>query len=272
MSRPLRVGLSTCPNDTFLFHGLLAGEVDPRGLALEFMLGDVQQLNELLEAGELDVGKASFATALRLADRYGVLRVGSALGFGVGPVLLARPGLAGPPRRVLAPGAGTTATLLLRALHPELCAPEILHQVPFHEILPALARGAADAGVAIHEGRFTFAQHGLTLREDLGASWERLTGHPVPLGGLLARRDLGAPVHAALARALADSLAFARRAPQAALPTMRRHAQEFEDDVLWRHVELYVNERTADLGEPGRAALDELARRTGSAAHLLILG
>lgn len=272
MSRPLRVGLSTCPNDTFLFHGLLAGQVDTRGLALEFTLGDVQQLNELLEAGELDAGKASFATALRLADRYGVLRVGSALGFGVGPVLLSRPGLEGPPRFVLAPGAGTTATLLLHVLHPELCAPDVLRQVSFQEILPALARGEADAGVAIHEGRFTFAQHGLLLLEDLGASWERLTGAPVPLGGLLARRDLGAPVHAALARALADSLALARRTPQAALPTMRRHAQELDDGVLWRHVELYVNERTADLGEAGRAALDELARRTGSPARLLVLG
>jgi 1,4-dihydroxy-6-naphthoate synthase len=272
VTRPLRVGLSTCPNDTFLFHGLLSGLVDTRGLSLDFTLGDVQQLNELLEAGELDAGKASFATALRLADRYGVLRVGSALGFGVGPVLLGRPGLHGPPRSVLAPGAGTTATLLLRALRPDLCAPDLLHQVPFHEVMPALARGAADAGVAIHEGRFTFARHGLTLLEDLGASWERLTGAPVPLGGLLARRDLGAAVHAALARALGESLALARRDPQAALPTMRRHAQELDDAVLWQHVELYVNERTEDLGEPGRAALEELARRTGSGARLIVLG
>jgi len=271
MSRTLRVGLSTCPNDTFLFHGLLEGLVDTRGLSLEFVLGDVQQLNELLADGELEVGKASFATALRIADRYGVLRVGSALGFGVGPVLLARPGLAGPPRRVLAPGAGTTATLLLAALHPELCVEGVLRQVRFDEIMPALAAGRADAGVAIHEGRFTFARHGLTLLEDLGASWERLTGAPVPLGGLLARRDLGAATHAALTRTLADSLALARRDPQATLPTMRRHAQEFDDAVLWQHVELYVNDSTAELGAAGRAALEELARRSGSATRLFVL-
>lgn len=271
MTRALRIGLSTCPNDTFLFHGLLEGLVDTRGLSLEFVLGDVQQLNELLEQDELDAGKASFATALRLADRYGVLRVGSALGFGVGPVLLARPGLSGPPRRVLAPGAGTTATLLLRALHPELCAPGVLSQVRFDAIMPALARGEADAGVAIHEGRFTYARYGLLLLEDLGASWERLTGAPVPLGGLLARRDLGAEVHAALAHALQDSLALARRDPQATLPTLRRHAQELDDDVLWQHVELYVNERTADLGAEGCAALEELARRVGG-TPLLVLG
>jgi len=282
MSRALRVGLSPCPNDTFLFHGLLEGLVDTRGLALEFVLGDVQQLNELLAAGELEVGKASFATALRIADRYGVLRVGSALGFGVGPVLLARPGLMGPPRRVLAPGEGTTATLLLRALHPELCESAQLRQVRFDEIMPALARGEADAGVAIHEGRFTYAQHGLTLLEDLGASWERLTGGPVPLGGLLARRDLprehGADVFARLCAALRASLACARAAPADALVTMRRHAQELDDAVLWQHVELYVNAHTADLGEAGASALGELARRAGQrdvgarAASLLVLG
>jgi 1,4-dihydroxy-6-naphthoate synthase len=278
---PLRIGLSTCPNDTFLFHGLLAGAVDTRGLPLEFLLADVQDLNERLARGELDVGKASFATALELADRYGVLRVGSALGFGVGPVLLARPLLESErrpaPRVVLCPGAGTTATLLMRRLHPEVAE---LVQVRFDAIMPALARGEADAGVAIHEGRFTHREHGLVLLEDLGASWERLTGGPVPLGGLLARRDLGrthgADVHARLCAALSDSLALARARPAEALATMRLHAQELADDVLWRHVELYVNAHTADLGATGARALAELARRTGRATQgdgeLAILG
>lgn len=269
MKRTLRVGLSTCPNDTFLFHGLLSGDVVADGLALEFTLADVQQLNEALAAGALDVGKASFATGLRLADRYGVLRTGSALGFGVGPVLLARPGLVGTPRRLLAPGEGTTAALLLACLRPDLPAPE---HVRFDRILPALAAGQADAGVAIHEGRFTWRRHGLDLLEDLGASWERLTRTPVPLGGLLARLDLGAEVHAALCDALRRSLARARADGAGALATMRRHAQEHDDDVLGEHVRLYVNERTVDLGEEGRAALDELARRAGAAARLSVLG
>jgi 1,4-dihydroxy-6-naphthoate synthase len=267
---PLRVGLSTCPNDTFLFHGLLAGAVDTRGLRLELVLADVQELNERLARGELDVGKASFATALQLADRYGALRVGSALGFGVGPVLLARAAPEGarraPPRMVLCPGAGTTATLLMRCLHPEVAE---LVQVRFDAIMPALARGEADAGVAIHEGRFTYRDHGLVLLEDLGASWERLTGGPVPLGGLLARRDLarthGPDVHARLCAALSDSLALARARPADALATMRRHAQELSDAVLWQHVELYVNARTEDLGDVGARALDELARRVAAA-------
>ena len=276
-ARVLRVGLSTCPNDTFLFAPLIQGRVPTPGLDLRFHLADVQELNEALAAGALDVGKASFATALLLADRYGVLRVGSALGFGVGPVLLGRPDRA-PGRRpatILCPGEGTTATLLLRALHPDWCRPGSgveLRQVRFDAILPAVARGEADAGVAIHEGRFTYRRHGLVLIEDLGAGWEREVAAPVPLGGLLARLDLGAQVHAALASVLAASLAFARAEPGEALPLMRRHAQELDDEVLWQHVELYVNAHTADLGEVGRRALDALAVRTGSGSRLAILG
>lgn len=264
----LRVGLSTCPNDTFLFAGLLTGAVSP-GLDLTFTLADVQELNEALEAGDFEVSKASFATALALADTFGVLAVGSALGFGVGPVLLARPGLTGPPRRVLCPGEGTTATLLMRALHPELTE---LEHVRFDAIMPALQRGEADAGVCIHEGRFTYAEAGLALLEDLGASWEGATGAPVPLGGILARKDLGAEVHRLLVEALAASLAWARADPQRALPVMREHAQELDDDVIWKHVELYVNDHTADLGSTGRRALDELARRVGATTPLQILG
>ncbi len=259
----LRVGLSTCPNDTFLFHGLLTGAVDRRGLELEFALGDVQELNQQLHAGALDVGKASFATALQLSDRFGVLRVGSALGFGVGPVLLAAPGITvpRPEARVLCPGEGTTATLLLRALHPEL---RHVTQVRFDRIVPALLAGEADLGVCIHEGRFTYEDAGLQLLEDLGLSWERQTGQPVPLGGLLARLDLGADVHARLVALLSDSLALARADPPATLPTMRRWAQELDDEVLWKHVELYVNDHTVDLGEVGQRCLAELALRTGA--------
>ena len=289
--RPLRVGLSTCPNDTFLFHGLLTGAVDTAGLALEFVLGDVQELNEALADGQLDVSKASFATALELADRYGVLPVGSALGFGVGPVLLGRPEVTEqdlPPRRLLLPGAGTTAALLLRCLHPEWfppraggtptgrapAAPAVAH-VRFDRIMPALAAGEADAGVCIHEGRFTYAESGLVLLEDLGASWEAVTGSPVPLGGLLARLDLayefGADVHARLTAVLSASLAIARADPAATLPTMRAHAQELSDDVIRQHVELYVNDHTVDLGEVGRTCLDELARRAGAPARLTLL-
>jgi len=270
----LRIGLSTCPNDTFLFAPLLpalsdeAG-IDRRGLELELVLADVQQLNEALLAASLDVSKASFATALELSDRYGVLRVGSALGFGTGPILLARPDLRGAPRRILCPGRGTTATLLLGTLHPELPAPR---HVRFDAIIPALRAGEADAGVCIHEARFTYPGTGLVLREDLGRSWEERTGLPVPLGGLLARLALGADVHARLAGVLGDALAWSRAHPERTLGTMRAHARELDDEVIRRHVELYVNEHTTDLGGTGARCLAELAARCGAGAAPAIVG
>lgn len=265
----LRVGLSTCPNDTFLFAPLLdaLAPIDRRGLSLELVLADVQELNEALHAGDLDVSKASFATALALADRYGVLRVGAALGFGTGPVLLARPGLEGAPRRLLAPGAGTTATLLLETLHPELPPPR---QVRFDAIVPALLAGEADAGVCIHEARFTYRASGVRLLEDLGSTWERATGLPVPLGGLLARLDLGPDVHRRLTAVLGDALAWSRAHRALTLPTMRRHARELDDAVIGQHVDLYVNAHTTDLGAMGVRCLAELARRRGGAVPRVI--
>lgn len=266
----LTVGLSTCPNDTFLFAPLLEGRLETPGLDLRFELADVQDLNESLAGGHLDVSKASFATALDLTGRYGVLPVGSALGFGVGPVLLSRPDSADLPlddrARVLCPGLGTTATLLMRCLHPEATQ---LVQCRFDEIMPALRDGQAEAGVCIHEGRFTYQDQGLVLREDLGRSWEQWTGHPVPLGGLLCRRDLPADTRRRLTDTLRRSLEISRADPEASLPTMRRHAQELSDEVIWRHVELYVNDHTANLGTTGQGCLEELARRAGRPGELI---
>jgi 1,4-dihydroxy-6-naphthoate synthase len=276
----LRIGISTCPNDTFTFHGLLCGAVRAEGIDLDFTLADVQELNDALARGELDVGKASFHAALLLADRFGVLPVGSALGFGNGPLLLAardgdspsraRPGS---PARVLAPGKDTTATLLYRLFHD---GEGRVEQTVFDRILPALAAGEADFGVCIHEARFTYRDHGVFLVEDLGARWERETNSPLPLGGILARLDLGGDVHARLTRAIRASLdhSLAHRAD--ALVTMRRFAQETSDAVIWKHVELYVNAFTRDLGEVGATALAHLAsiaRTRGiGGGRLVVLG
>jgi 1,4-dihydroxy-6-naphthoate synthase len=271
LSAALRVGISTCPNDTFAFHGLLCGAVSAAPLALDFRLSDVQELNEALLAGSLDVVKASFHAALLASEEYVVLEVGSALGFGVGPLLLAGPGgappdapAAPPPAsmRVLCPGRWTTATMLYRLYHPGEGA---VSQVLFSEILPALAAGEAERGVCIHEGRFTFAERGLTCIEDLGGRWERDTRSPLPLGGLLARRSLGHEVLGALQRAVCASLDHAREHPSDALVTMRRHAAEQADEVLMGHVELYVNRWTRELGSRGRAALAVLGERARAA-------
>lgn len=259
----ISMGISTCPNDTFACAGLLAGDVTVDGVDLDVRLADVQALNEALAAGAFDVAKASFRAALDMSDRFGVLPVGAALGFGNGPLLLAaRPGAVPDSRaRVLCPGAGTTASLLYRLFHG---VGEVRHVV-FDRIMPALEAGEADFGVCIHEGRFTWESRGLSLVGDLGARWEAETGAPLPLGGLLARRDLEPAVRDAVVTAVRESLRRSLADPPAALPTMRRWAAELDDGVIMKHVDLYVNEWTMRLGDTGRRALAELSARARAA-------
>ena len=264
MTQRIRLGISTCPNDTFAFHGLLTRAVDWRGLDFQVELLDVETLNERLLAGDFDVCKASFHAALLAADRVVVLPSGSALGFGVGPLLLAaepgtRPTHAG--QLTLCPGRHTTAALLFDLFHPRSTRVE---QVVFSEIMPRLTARTADFGVCIHEGRFTWEAHGLALVEDLGTRWETETGCPLPLGGIVASRQLSRATIATVQRVIHDSLALALRDRSAALPTMRAHAQEFDDRVLMQHVDLYVNDWTLDLGPIGVKALDELSTRAAS--------
>jgi 1,4-dihydroxy-6-naphthoate synthase len=269
MSRPLRIGISPCPNDTFVFHGLMGSRVDTCGLDLSIELADVEELNGRFSRGELDAAKCSFHAALGFSRFAVVLPAGSALGFGVGPVLLARPGAGrlAQSSRVLCPGEGTTAHLLFRLFHPR---EGDIEQVLFSHILPRLVRGEADFGVCIHEARFTYSESGLALVEDLGETWERRTSLPLPLGGILARSDLGPDAQARLSRAIRGSLEYARAHREETLGTMRRHAQEMEERVLWKHVDLYVNEWTQDLGPEGRRALaklHEIALAAGLAPH-----
>ena len=264
MSRTIRLGISTCPNDTFAFHGLLTRAVDWRGLRFEVELLDIEQLNERLLGGGFDVGKTSFHAALHLADDHVVLPSGSALGFGVGPLLLsAAPGMRpeNTSQLTLCPGQHTTAALLFALFHPNTTRVE---HVVFSEIMPRLEAAQADYGVCIHEGRFTWQQHGLGLVEDLGTRWEQETGCPLPLGGIVAASRLPEETIATVQQVIQDSLRFALADRQAALPTMRRYAQEFDDRVLMQHVDLYVNAWTLDLGVEGARALDELSARAAS--------
>lgn len=264
MSRTIRLGISTCPNDTFAFHGLLTRAVDWRGLRFEVELLDIEQLNERLLGGGFDVGKTSFHAALHLADDHVVLPSGSALGFGVGPLLLsAAPGMRpeNTSQLTLCPGRHTTAALLFALFHPNTTRVE---HVVFSEIMPRLEAAQADYGVCIHEGRFTWQQHGLGLVEDLGTRWEQETGCPLPLGGIVAASRLPEEAIATVQQVIQDSLRFALADRQAALPTMRRYAQEFDDRVLMQHVDLYVNAWTLDLGVEGARALDELSARAAS--------
>ena len=266
MTQPIRLGISTCPNDTFAFHGLLSRSVDWRGLDFQIELLDIQQLNDRLFSQSFDVAKASFHAALHLTDSMVVLPSGSALGFGNGPLLLAsRPDLkplsassGGADQIVLCPGKYTTAAMLYQLFYPGTA--EMRHVV-FSDIMPLLQRGHADFGVCIHEGRFTWQNEGLGLVEDLGKRWETETLQPLPLGGLLGRKDLGSEVLRNVQTVIHASLQYALANPDQALPTMRQYAQEFDDDVLRQHVELYVNDWTIELGEIGASALRELSNR-----------
>ncbi len=260
-SRTIHLGISTCPNDTFAFAALLEGRVDTGDIRFEIELLDIQQLNDRLSAGDFDAAKSSFFTALKLAGTTFVLPSGSALGFGVGPLLLA----ASPDQipqhskqTTLCPGADTTAHLLFALFYGGTTG---VRQTVFSEILPALQAGRADFGVCIHEGRFTWRETGLALVDDLGQRWEALTNTPLPLGGIIARRSLSKATLDAIQTAIHDSLRLALQDPSSALPKMRRYAQEFDDAVLMQHVDLYVNQWTLDLGRVGSQALQELSRQ-----------
>ena len=224
---------------------------------------DVEELNEGMAAGRFDVAKMSYHAMLLQAPQLRLLSAGSALGFGVGPVVLARAGFAaeqpGAPR-VLSPGKLTTAALLWELFLAEQHPRAQLDHVVFSDIMPALERGDADLGICIHEGRFTWQQSGLELAEDLGARWEAETAAPLPLGGIAAARGLGEQTAQRLARVVRASVTWGMANRDACLPTMARHAQEHTEEVLWSHVDLYVNAWTQDLGAEGRAAIEALNR------------
>ncbi|MFN7843453.1 MAG: menaquinone biosynthesis family protein [Pirellula sp.] len=257
----IRFAISTCPNDTFAFHAMLERKVDWRGLDFDIQLLDIQTLNEELLAKRLDVAKTSFHAALYLTQDYGVFPSGSALGYGVGPLLLSAKAGTTPidsSKLTICPGEHTTATLLFHLFYPNTTR---LNHVVFSEIMPLLKKGAADFGVCIHEGRFTWQSEGLSLVEDLGSRWEKATHCPLPLGGIIGAWHLGRDVLETVQAVIHESLVYGLDHPSETLPTMRRFAQEFDDSVLMKHVDLYVNDWTRELGEVGERALDELSNR-----------
>ena len=259
-ARNLTLGFSPCPNDTYIFHALVHGLVPCPGIAFHERLEDVETLNALILAGELDVSKISYHLLGHVRDRYCLLSAGGALGRGCGPLIVARPGttlaeLAGKP--IAVPGRYTTACLLLRLFDPSLAN---LLFVPFHEIMEMVERGAVAAGVIIHESRFTYREQGLVQLLDLGAWWEETSGCPIPLGGIVARRSLGCETIRTIDAAIRASLLHARDNPRAALPYIRDHAQEMDDEVCAAHIGLYVNEFSLDLADEGRTAVTTLLR------------
>ncbi|MEV7120746.1 1,4-dihydroxy-6-naphthoate synthase [Kitasatospora griseola] len=265
MAEPLSVAYSPCPNDTFVFHawahGLVAGADAP-----EVRFADIDITNGLAERGELDVLKISYGQLPWVLDEYALLPCGGALGRGCGPlVLTAGPvgaaGLAG--RRVAVPSERSTAYLLFRLWAAE-AVPGGFGEIvvlPFHEIMPAVRDGRVDAGLVIHEARFTYQQYGLHCLADMGEAWEAATGLPIPLGAIVARRSLGAERLRELAATVRSSVRQAWADPAASREYVLAHAQEMDPAVAEQHIGLYVNKFTADLGEDGYAAVRGLLTR-----------
>ncbi len=264
----MRIGLSPCPNDTFIFYALINGRIDTEGLDVGFRLEDVETLNGLALEGALEVSKVSCAAYSLLRDDYRFLGAGAALGRGCGPLVVTRPGRGTESlhaARVAVPGRLTTAFLLWRIFASSSgITPSQYLFMPFHEIMGAVQRGEADGGLIIHEGRFTYEGYGLSQAVDLGEWWERETGHPIPLGGIVARRSLGEEAITNVEGLIRRSLLYAMDHRAETMPFIRRHAQELSDDVIMKHISLYVNDYSIDLGEEGRAALSELMSRASS--------
>ncbi len=261
MRQKLSLAYSTCPNDTFIFHALAHGLVECGGLSFDIALHDVERLNQDAAAGVYDISKLSFAAIGHLRERYALLSTGAALGRGCGPLIVAKPGVSlgeTGRKKVAVPGLWTTANMLLSLFLPE--SPEVI-PMTFDRIMPAVAEGAVDFGVIIHEGRFTYGEYGLECLQDLGQWWEGETGLPIPLGGIAIRRDIAKETAELVQKAIGDSVKFAKANPTASADYIRHHAQELSAEVTSQHIELYVNDFSIDLGDEGVRAIETLFAR-----------
>ena len=258
----LKLAVSPCPNDTFVFHALIHGLV-PDADPVELTFADVDVTNTAAERGEFDLVKVSYAALPWLMDQYDLLPCGGALGRGCGPLVLTKGDKADLNGATVAvPGDRTTAYLLFRLwAHDQ--HPRSIEVVPFHKIMPGVADGTFDAGLVIHEARFTYPRYGLTALVDLGEWWERDTGLPIPLGAILAKRGVVDP--AAATEWIRRSVSMAWANPAASRAFVLANAQEMENDVVQQHINLYVNEFTLDLGTDGIAAADALLGRAAAA-------
>ena len=252
--KQLSLHISPCPNDTFAFDALVNGRIDHDfDLVVEYH--DIEVLNEGVLRGEPDISKISYAVYPLVAEKYALLDSGSALGRGNGQLLVRRKGETSKIRTVASPGLNTTANALLRRYFPEV---EEVHQMLFSEIAEAVERGDVDAGVLIHEGRFVYERRNLELVADLGKLWESETNLPLPLGAIIVKRELGEEVISKFDKLLADSVRYAFANPLVSRDFVKQHAQELEDDVIDKHISLFVNDYTISLGEEGRKAVEKL--------------
>ncbi|MCX2481661.1 1,4-dihydroxy-6-naphthoate synthase [Pedobacter sp. MC2016-15] len=260
----LSLGFSPCPNDTFIFDALIHHKIDTEGLEFEVSFDDVETLNQKAVKSELDITKLSFHAFAHLADKYALLDAGSALGFGVGPLLICKnEGLItseklrieNSPLRIGIPGQLTTANFLLGIAFPNLRNKQVM---VFSDIENALLNDEIDLGLIIHENRFTYMDKGLHKVVDLGSYWEELTGCAIPLGGIVINRELDEEVQKKVNRLIRKSVEFAFENPKSGIDFISAHAQEMDEAVMYKHIELYVNQYSADLGTEGRNAINTM--------------
>ena len=254
----LTLGYSPCPNDTFIFDAMIHHRIDTEGLEFEVQLGDVEQLNQKAFSNELNITKLSYHAYAYLLSNYALLTSGSALGNNCGPLLIAKtaiPKEALKAKKIAIPGKYTTANFLLSLAYPEA---QEKQEVLFSAIEQQVLDEQVDAGLIIHENRFTYQDKGLVKLIDLGEWWEQTTQLPIPLGGIVVQRSLPLEVQQKINRVLRRSVEFAFKNPEASLPYVRAHAQEMDLAVIQQHIGLYVNDFSVDLGKKGKAAIQYL--------------
>lgn len=254
-SRKIRLAISPCPNDTFMFDAIVNRRIDLDGFDVEVTYLDIEQLNAAALERRYDITKCSTAILGAVGDSYALLDSGSALGRGNGPLLVRRKGETAPLRRIAVPGEHTTANRLVMRLFPD-----IEERVPmlFSEIAEAVERGDYDGGVLIHEGRFVYHKRNIELVADLGLEWEAQMGLPLPLGSIICARDMGDEVRERFEALLRRSIEYAFANPMASREFIKQHAQELDDDVIDSHIALFVNDYSLSLGDEGRRAVEAL--------------
>jgi 1,4-dihydroxy-6-naphthoate synthase len=254
----LTIGFSPCPNDTFIFDAMVHGKIDTEGLAFEVVLADVEELNRKAAKAELDITKLSYHAFAYLTDKYMLLRSGSALGNNCGPLLVSNKNFRIEELKnqsIAIPGRYTTANFLLNFAFPNL---HNKTEVLFSDIEKKVLTEEFDLGVIIHENRFTYAERGLVKIMDLGEFWEQQTALPIPLGGIVCKRDFNLELLKKVNRVLRKSIVFAFENPGESDDYVCQHAQEMDPSVMKKHIELYVNQYSIDLGEKGEKAIQKM--------------
>ncbi|WP_457552837.1 menaquinone biosynthesis family protein [Desulfobacula sp.] len=265
------MAFSSCPNDTFIFKAIARKLIDLHGYKFDIVLKDVETLNQNAAKGTYDITKLSFAAFGSLVDTYALLRTGSALGIGCGPLIISLPGryIDDKKKPVIAvPGMGTTACHLFRFYMDDLFAGKETHimPMPFEKIMPAVIEKKADFGVIIHEGRFVYQDMGFELKADLGQWWENKTFLPIPLGCIAVKRDIDPAIARDIQNLIRHSIDHAFLHPSKAYDYIQAHAQELNTEVIQQHIKLYVNDFSKDIGKKGEAAITtffEKARESG---------